>query len=648
MTRAHRFHVAVGLAAILLVASGSPWAHARPGSGQTAPSFALKDLQGKTHDIASLKARPMTVLYFFDAESKPSQEGLVSLAQVAGRFKDSDLTIWAVTLSPQEKAAEFAGSSGLSLPVLLDKGSVSELYDAQAVLPTVCIIGPDLKVLDFVQGGGKSTEIILVRVAERELQRKETRIAMAIGEEVAKKDPENLDAKTVEGHAALRTGLVDKAIQIFQDLTGKGDRGEVLGKEGLAAAYARKGDGAKAMTLASEVEQKAPGRKVPNVVKGDVLAAQNKTAEAQAEYQKAVSKQEAAPYEQAKAQNQLGRLYAKNGDNEGARKLFDEAVAIDPFYIEGTTNKGLTYERQGQWDKALESYRQTLSLEKSDVYATALARNAQQMVDAQKDVKQKERIDKLVKELAERYRSQKGAAGKNQDSWTSRPMVLTFLDMQEKGGLPERDGLASVLALQLSDLLNGSNRVKVVERVMLERLIDELNLGSSQLADPETALKLGRVLAAKLIGTGSLVYMPGSTLLSMRFIDTETTTVPLVVNRDIGSQGSLERDLSQLYHEILKTIVAKYPLRGYVAKLQGDRIVLNIGSKQGVVPGAKFDVVQEGEAVEYKGKKLHSSAKPVGQLEVVQVEPDLCYAQVLTKDRPVKVDDKVQEKLETP
>jgi tetratricopeptide (TPR) repeat protein len=648
MTRIRRFHLLKAMAILLLVLSGPQGAQAKPSSGQAAPSFALKDHQGQTHDITSLKNRPLIVLYFFDAESKSSQEGLVSLAQLTGRFKESGATVWAVTLSPQEKTSAFAKQSGISVPVLLDKGNVSDLYDAQSILPTICILGPELKVLDFIQGGGKSTEMTLVRVAERELQRKETRIAMAIGEEVAKTNPQNMEAKAVEGHAALRGGEVDKAGQIFQEMTKKGGQGEVLGKEGLAAVHARKGEGDKAMKLAAEVEQKAPGRKFPNVVKGDVLAAQNKTVEAQSEYQKAVNKKEAAPYQQAKGYNQLGRLYAKKGDNEGARKLFDEAVAIDPYYIEGTTNKGLTYERQGKWDKALESYRQTLSLEKADVYASTLARNAQQMLDAQKDVKRRERIDKLVKELAERYRSQKGASGKEDDTWTSRPMVLTFLDMQEKGGLPERDGLASVLALQLSDLLNTSNRVKVVERVMLERLIDELNLGSSELADPETALKLGRVLAAKLIGTGSLLYMPGTTMLSMRLIDTETTSIPLVVNRDVGSQVSLEQDLSQLHREILKTIVAKYPLRGFVAKIQGDRILLNIGAKQGVVMGAKFDVLQEGESIEYKGKKLQSSAKPVGQLEVVQVEPDLCFARALTKDRPMKVDDKVQEKLETP
>lgn len=648
MTPIRRLQVTLAMALFLLGASGPTWVHARPSGGQAAPSFALKDLQGQTHDVNALRNRPLTVLYFFDVESKSSQEGLLNLMQAANRFKESGITIWAVTLSTQEKAGEFAKRSGLTVPVLLDKGNVSDLYDAQAVLPTVCIIGPELKVLDFLQGGGKTTEMILIRVAERELQRKETRIAMALGEEVAQKDPQNLDARAVAGHAALKAGQIEKASQIFQEMARKGGQGEVLGKEGLAAVHARKGEADKAMKLATEVEQKAPARRFPNVVKGDVLAAQNKATEAQSEYQKAVSKKEAAPYQQAKPYNQLGRLYARKGDNEGARKLFDEAVAIDPFYIEGTTNKGLTYERQGKWDKALESYRQTLSLEKADVYASTLARNAQQMLDAQKDVKKRERIDKLVKELAERYRSQQRAGAREEDSWTSRPMVLTFLDMQEKGGLPERDGLASVLALQLSDLLNESNRVRVVERVMLERLIDELNLGSSELADPETALKLGRVLAAKLVGTGSLLYMPGSTLLSMRLIDTETTSIPLVVNRDVGSQASLEQDLGQLYREILKTIVTKYPLRGYVAKVQGERIALNIGAKQGVVLGTKFDVLQEGETIEYKGKKLQSSAKPAGQLEVTQVEPDLCFARAVTRGQPVRVDDKVQERLDTP
>ena len=73
---------------------------------------------------------------------------------------------------------------------------------------------------------------------------------------------------------------------------------------------------------------------------------------------------------------------------------------------------------------------------------------------------------------------------------------------------------------------------------------------------------------------------------------------------------------------------------------------LNLGAKQGVVPGTKFEVLEEGEAVLYKGKVLSSAPRPVAHLEAVRVEPDLCYGKVLKQYRPLKGDDKVQEKME--
>ena len=37
----------------------------------------------------------------------------------------------------------------------------------------MCILGPNLVVLDYFQGGGKTTEVMLVGLAERKLQRKQ-------------------------------------------------------------------------------------------------------------------------------------------------------------------------------------------------------------------------------------------------------------------------------------------------------------------------------------------------------------------------------------------------------------------------------------------------------------------------------------------
>lgn len=223
-------------------------------------------------------------------------------------------------------------------------------------------------------------------------------------------------------------------------------------------------------------------------------------------------------------------------------------------------------------------------------------------------------------------------------------MIISFIDFQDKGGLSERDGLSMVLTTQLGDLLNQSGRVQIVERVVIDRLLEELNLGSSELADPETALKLGKVLAAKLVGTGTLLHLPDSTLLSMRMIDTETTAIPKVLTKKLApGSADLESEIHTLNRDILKTIIEKYPLHGYIIQSAGDQGTINLGSRQGVVMGTKFDVIEEGKLVEYKGRTLRGLPKAFAKIEVVAVEPDMCSVRVLQKDRPLAQDDKIQE-----
>jgi tetratricopeptide (TPR) repeat protein len=632
------------LGIVLGVGSG----HAQLATGDPAPPFSLTDAGDKVYDLAAVKDRPLIILFYFDVDSRPSQEGLLSLNQLARQHKEADLTVWAITRSPKEKTTQFSAQSKLTFPVLLDPGKVSDLYGARVILPTVCVIGPDLKVLDHIQGGGKTAELMLTRLAERELQRRQTALASALSDEAIKKNPDDIKARTVKGYAALKAGKVKEAEETFTKLAQKGGKSGAVGKEGLAAVYAKKGQQQEALKLAQEVERVAPERSYAHVIKGDILYAQGKKQEAEGEYQKAVQKGDTEVYLKPVGYNQLGRVYASAGKYDKARGLFDQAVAIDPYYVEGTTNKGRTFEKEGNWDKALESYRQAMTRDKADTFAAVLAKNAQEMVAMQRDAERKKRMDQLIKDLAERFRSQKKAPEtKAEDTWTSRPMILSFVDFQEKGGLSERDGFTTVLTTQLADQLNASGRVQVVERVLVERLLEELNLGSSELADPETTLKLGRVLAAKLIGTGAFFYLPDSTLLSLRLIDSETSAIPLVRNKPLASSGAMEKDLFEINRDVLRTVISKYPLRGFVVRGMGDQVMINLGAKQGVVVGTKFDAVEEQQPVTYKGKALQGGPKAFAELEVVKVEPDFSYAKVVKQERGPKTDDKVQEKVES-
>ncbi len=614
--------------------------------GEVAPDFSLQDVYGRDHTLSTMKEHSLIVLYFFDTESSSSLDGLLALNRLEKRFANTDLLIWGITTSGKSKVSDLIVEHETAFPVMLDKGEISDLYQARMVLPTICILGPGLKIIDYFQGGGQSTEQMLVTLAERELQRDDLVIAQAISKEVQEKNPENLKAKTIYGYAALKADKVDEAEEVFQDLARKKDKGEILGKEGLVAVYARKGETKKAMSLADEVEKKAPERGYVNLVKGDILYSQNDKKAAETEYKKAVQKPEGESFQKAVAFNQLGRLYSGLENYQQARQLYDQAVDIDPYYIEAMSNKGVAFQKEGKLDQALASYQQAMSVNRNDAFAAILARKAQEMIDLQRDTARKKRIDALVKELAERFRHQKKPLPffSSKDTWTSRPMVVSFVDFQEKGGLSERDGMSLVLTSRLSDLLNRSGRVKVVERAIMDELLAELNLGSSELADPETALKLGRVLAAKIVSTGSLLYLPDSTLLNLRLIDTETTAIPRVLTRKLSQNAKDIDDASDwLNRQILQTIIRKYPLHGFIVQVTGDQVMLNLGSNQGVVTGTRFEVIEEGEPIKYKGRTLHGLPKKVAQLEVVQVEPDLSFAKIVESQRSLARDDKVQE-----
>ncbi|MCP4626770.1 MAG: redoxin domain-containing protein [bacterium] len=639
------FAISAALTALIITVSGP--AYGQPAVGGQAPAFALEDVGGKRHDLAAMQKHPMVILYFFDVASRPSQEGLLALDDLAGRFAEANLKALGITRSAKPDVVQFVSQSRITYPVLLDNSKVSELYQARFVLPTICILGPGLKVLDYIQGGGKTTEIMLVKLAEKELQRKQTAIAKAISEDVVRRNPQNVEAKMVKGYAELKDGDLAAAEKTFNSLSQSAGQGKVLGDEGMVSVYARKGQTKKALELAARVEKKAPDRGHVNTVKADILYAQGQKNEAQKEYQKAAGKPSAAPYQKAVALNKLGRLQASLGKLPQARELYDQAVAIDPYYIEATANSAKTYEKEGKWDKALDTYRQALALNKDDVFAATLAKRARSMVALQNDVERKKRLDGLVKRLAERYRKQQQSKPTEpEDTWTSRPLIMTFVDFQEKGGLSERDGLSSVLMLQLSDQLNASGRIQVVERILIEKLLEELDLGSSDLADPDTALRLGKVLAAKIIGSGSIFYLPNGNILSLRLIDTETSAVPKIINRQFGPSLSLDKELNLLNHEILTAVKKEYPLQGYIVQASSDRILINLGSKQGVSQDTKFEVIKEKEPIKYKGKILHGASEVVALLQMVQVEPDLSYARILDQQSSIARDDKIQEKVE--
>lgn len=169
-----------------------------------------------------------------------------------------------------------------------------------------------------------------------------------------------------------------------------------------------------------------------------------------------------------------------------------------------------------------------------------------------------------------------------------------------------REGEDEFFQLKVNGLLQESGRVQVVERELLDKLLEELKLSTTDLVDPQKALAVGKILAARLIATGSMMRYGKEIQTSIRLTETETTSLKAAI-------AETEKDINQLAEKTARQILAKlaraYPIRGYITAVEGTNVILNIGSEVGVQQGMGFNVFDAGK-----------EAREIGTIQIAAVD----------------------------
>ena len=376
-----------------------------------------------------------------------------------------------------------------------------------------------------------------------------------------------------------------------------------------------------------------------------MLYSQNKTQAAESEYRKAAEKSSGDPGPRAVAYNQLGRIYAMGGNYTKSSQMYDKAVALDPYYVEATSNKGMIFERQGEWDKALEAYRRAQTVDRNDPFAAVLAENAKKMLLLNKDPNKRKALEQQIEEYVARYQENATVMDENpEDPWTSGTMVLTLIEPMESGGLSARDGFGRVLSIYLASQLNASGRVQVIEPAVLEEVMQKVGIDRKALSDENVVVRLANAFGARLISQGTLFHLSEGTLLNLTMKETRDPAAAHTIQRQFASAVTLRKDLHWLNREILTAVMSRYPLKAYVVEVTGNQILLNLGSQQGVVTGALFDVVEVKPPVNFKGKMFQPEPSVMATIEVVQADADFSYAHIKEQRRPIRAEDKLQER----
>ena len=160
----------------------------------------------------------------------------------------------------------------------------------------------------------------------------------------------------------------------------------------------------------------------------------------------------------------------------------------------------------------------------------------------------------------------------------------------------------------------------------MDKLLAELKLSSSALADRGTALKLGRLLSARLISVGSIASSGNEWQLTVRVIETETSVMVASAAQSMPLSQAAGSAAETLGKELAAKLRRAYPLRARVLGVDARGVTLNVGAAEGASPSQRLQVFREGpqglrevagevEIVEVEDRR--SRAKPLGEPKAI-------------------------------
>lgn len=613
------FRITLGMLAIGLVASAS---FAQFEKGASAPAIEAVDINGNAVDISAITAQEnppyLLIMFFFTPDS--GEAVVKKLRALHDKYGDEKLKIVALGVEQDKPALEdFARRMGIHYQVVAeDQFADSAWHDQLNALPLTLFVETSSarRIEQILSGGGESNAHLLKEVAELFYrQRREAALEVA---DMAIADGEDAQAaQEIKGFYFADTGRLDEAEEAF---------GAIDSKTGLAAVALERGQYDNAVALA---EQAPAEDGLAKTIAGEAQLYQGNL-DAAAESLKAGAETGGSGWEESRNRNSQGRLAHAQGDYDAALNDYEAAVALDGYNIIPLANEAAAYRErgaEGDLEKAEASLTKAQAIRDDAVVTAMLEQIAREQAQAN-DLARQELIRNQINDLKAQYDALKaGGESAANDAWSTRPLVMALLTGKE--ALFERAGLDVVIQRELETRLNADDRVSVVERAMLDKLLQELSLGSSDLASADTQRRLGQVLSAGYLGFLDFVRTGGDVMLYVRLVDTETTSLFFQGSYAVNENAPFDA-VEKATAEILAATAAGHTLQGLIADAsQPDAIVINVGERHGVAVGQQFTVFVEGDPIEVGGRVIAHRQKPAGKLEVTQVEDTYAVCQTL-------------------
>ena len=383
-----------------------------------------------------------------------------------------------------------------------------------------------------------------------------------------------------EGFILLQQGRAEAAEVIFNTL--KDNEGVYY--LGIAALHLKREELDQASQALEMAKKKIPADHYIPIVEANIALRQGAFDKAENILRPLAENDKIKNWQKAEVFLGLGLILEQHDHFDNALEYYNNSLSLSPKLAGAHTAKAVILEQQGHLDQALAEYKEAMNQNDQDQISRVLYEKIQQKLKVEQDAARKERVDKLVTELAEAFVRQDQNKAVS-DSWSSRPLYFFCLDLINKGQPASTPGENEYIVEQLFRGLSSAPRLHAVERELLDELLQELKLSGSSLTSPETALRLGHILSAQVLVTGNILRYQGSIQLTMRAIDVETTKIIGVVSNRADNCRGLPQLIDSTASALIGEIDKAYPIRARISELGHDGVRLNVGRLVGVSPG---------------------------------------------------------------
>ncbi len=357
-------------------------------------------------------------------------------------------------------------------------------------------------------------------------------------------------------------------------------------EQSIVTAY-KSGNYSIARKNASKLMEKNPDIGLSYVILGNIHLMEGDLRTAESYYKKGILAGRITNDQHAEILMGLGRIASIRGNNDEAMQYYRKSSNLAPGTDRAYVSQAILLDRLGKYDQALDMFNKAREVSPTSQGYASMAKEIEKKVALKNDQEKQKQIDALVKDLLENMKKQKTAAPR--DGWTSLPLTMWITDLETKG-YSLQEGKEQLIESCIADNLISNSRARIVERSLLDKLLKELKLGSSRLADQSMALSLGKIMAARLILSGKVYYTGPTTQITIRLIETETGQVTGAINEEFKSDTAASEIAGKLAVLLLKKLKALYPLRGIISGVDDNSVTINIGQNSGVQQGQRFRV----------------------------------------------------------